>query len=203
MRLPAVPADNKFRILVVEDDAMIAKLISIHLEKAKFQSIVARDGLEGWSQFAQIDPHLVLSDINMPGLSGHELVEKIRSTSSVPILMMTAADSEEYQMKGFKVGADDYIPKPFNPKLLIARCGRQSAPRLPLRRRTNRKSNQSRSSQRRGLAQMRNLRIHRPDQPLSVRHAVGPNGRAVPQLQRPQHLVQSGVKQSSGVPNLE
>ena len=121
MRLPAVPADNRFRILVVEDDAMIAKLLSIHLEKAKFKAIVARDGLDGWSQFAQCDPHLVLSDINMPGLSGHELVEKIRATSSVPILMMTAADSEEYQMKGFKVGADDYIPKPFNPKLLIAR----------------------------------------------------------------------------------
>lgn len=121
MRLPAVPADNKFRILVVEDDAMIAKLLVIHLEKAKFQTIVARDGLDGWSQFTQCDPHLVLSDINMPGLSGHELVEKIRATSSVPILMMTAADSEEYQMKGFKVGADDYIPKPFNPKLLIAR----------------------------------------------------------------------------------
>ncbi len=121
MRLPAVPTDNKFRILVVEDDAMIAKLLTIHLEKAKFQAIVARDGLDGWSQFTQSDPHLVITDINMPGLSGHELVEKIRTTSSVPILMMTAADSEEYQMKGFKSGADDYIPKPFNPKLLIAR----------------------------------------------------------------------------------
>ena len=121
MRLPAVPADNRYRILVVEDDAMIAKLLTIHLEKAKFQTIVARDGLDGWSQFTQTDPHLVLSDINMPGLSGHELVEKIRATSGVPILMMTAADSEEYQMKGFKVGADDYIPKPFNPKLMLAR----------------------------------------------------------------------------------
>ena len=100
---------------------MIAKLLSIHLEKAKFQTIVAHDGLQGWSQFTQIDPHLVITDINMPGLSGHDLVEKIRATSSVPILMMTAADSEEYQMKGFKVGADDYISKPFNPKLLIAR----------------------------------------------------------------------------------
>ena len=121
MRLPAVPADNRFRILVVEDDAMIAKLLTIHMEKAKFYTVVARDGLDGWSQFTQCDPHLVLSDINMPGLSGHELVEKIRETSSVPILMMTAADSEDYQMKGFKVGADDYICKPFNPKLLIAR----------------------------------------------------------------------------------
>ncbi len=121
MRLPAVPSDNRFRILVVEDDAMIAKLLIIHLEKAKFQVIHARDGLDGWSQFTQGDPHLVITDINMPGLSGHDLVEKIRETSSVPILMMTAADSEDYQMRGFKVGADDYIPKPFNPKLLIAR----------------------------------------------------------------------------------
>lgn len=121
MRLPAVPTDNRFRILVVEDDSTIARLLSVHLEKAKFQPIVARDGLEGWSQFTQSDPHLILSDINMPGLSGHELVEKVRATSSIPILMMTAADSEDYQMRGFKVGADDYIPKPFNPKLLMAR----------------------------------------------------------------------------------
>jgi len=121
MRLPDVPSDNRFRILVAEDDFSIARLVAAHLKMAGFEVISARDGLEGWSQFAQSDPHLLLTDINMPGLSGHELVEKVRGSSSIPILMMTAADSDEAQMRGFKVGADDYIAKPFNPKLLTAR----------------------------------------------------------------------------------
>ncbi len=121
MRLPEVPSDNRFRILIAEDDPSIAKLVSVHLQMAKFEVFVARDGLEAWSQFPQINPHLILTDINMPGLSGHELVERVRGTSSLPILMMTAADTDESQMRGFKVGADDYIAKPFNPKLLTAR----------------------------------------------------------------------------------
>ncbi len=121
MRLPEVPANNRFRVLIVEDDPSIAKLVSVHVKMAKFDPFVAINGLDGWSQFTQIDPHLILTDINMPGLSGHELVEKVRATSMVPILMMTAADSEQYQMKGFKVGADDYIPKPFNPQILMVR----------------------------------------------------------------------------------
>ena len=121
MRLPEVPSDNQFRILIAEDDPSIAKLVSVHLKMAGFEVFVARDGMEAWSQFPQINPHLILTDINMPGLSGHELVERVRGTSSLPILMMTAADTDESQMQGFKVGADDYIAKPFNPKLLTAR----------------------------------------------------------------------------------
>jgi len=121
MRLPDVPLDNKFRVLIAEDDPSILRLVAAHLKMAGFDAISARDGLEAWSQFAQVDPHLLLTDINMPGLSGHELVEKVRGTSAIPILMMTAADTDDAQMRGFKVGADDYIPKPFNPKLLTAR----------------------------------------------------------------------------------
>lgn len=121
MRLPDLPAANRFRILIVEDDATILRLISIHIKMTTFETFTATDGMQGWNQFNQVDPHLVLTDINMPGLSGHELVEKIRAVSAIPILMMTAADTDESQMKGFKVGADDYIAKPFNPKLLTAR----------------------------------------------------------------------------------
>jgi CheY-like chemotaxis protein len=121
MRLPDVPAANRFRILIVEDDPIILRLVSIHIKMTNFETFTASDGLQGWHTFQSVDPHLVLTDINMPGLSGHELVEKIREVSAVPILMMTAADTDESQMKGFKVGADDYIAKPFNPKLLTAR----------------------------------------------------------------------------------
>ena len=121
MRLPEVPDNNRFRILVVEDDAAILKLLSIQIRMANFDCYTANTGTDGWTQCKQIDPHLVLTDINMPGMTGHELVEKIRETSAIPIIMMTAANSDDSQMHGFKVGADDYIPKPFNPKLLMAR----------------------------------------------------------------------------------
>ena len=81
----------------------------------------AQDGLVGLKAFQEADPHLVLTDIQMPGMDGKQLCAKIRETSIIPIIMMTAADSEEAQMAGFKMGADDYVPKPFNPKLLVAR----------------------------------------------------------------------------------
>jgi DNA-binding response OmpR family regulator len=121
MKLPATPLDNKFRILIVEDDASIAKLVSINLKMAGFDCRIATDGNAGWAAFQSVDPHLVLSDISMPGLSGHELTAKIRAQSSVPVILMTAASSDENEMTGFKSGADDYVAKPFNPKLLVTR----------------------------------------------------------------------------------
>lgn len=122
MKLPAAPEDNRsFRILVVEDDPHIAKLILVNLKKSGFDARFAYDGVTGWQGFREVDPHLVLSDISMPGMSGHDLVAKIREVSIIPIILMTAMDSEEWQMKAFKTGADDYVPKPFNIQLLMAR----------------------------------------------------------------------------------
>jgi len=121
MPLPAPPESGKFRILVVEDDPGIARLVLATLTRSGFECRYAPDGLEGWTAFRQSDPHLVLTDIMMPGMSGHELCVKIRETSTIPIIMMTAADSEEAQLQGFKGGADDYVAKPFNPKIMTAR----------------------------------------------------------------------------------
>lgn len=121
MKLPTPPTDNKFRILVVEDDATIAKLICINLTMAGFECRLASTGLEGWDAFLASNPHLVLSDIDMPGMSGHELTAKIRAQSSVPIILITAANTDHNEMQGFKSGADDYVSKPFNPKLLVTR----------------------------------------------------------------------------------
>ena len=122
MPLPVSPSDGKsFRILVVEDDASIAKLIMVNLRKAGFDARYAYDGALGWEIFRDTDPHLVLSDISMPGMDGHELVAKIRQVSTIPIILMTAMDTDARQMQGFKAGADDYVAKPFNPQLLTAR----------------------------------------------------------------------------------
>lgn len=123
MNLPTPPADNRtYRILVAEDDPIIAKLIAIHLNMAGFETETAINGTDAWTLFGTQNPHLILSDIQMPGLSGHELTAKIRAQGSgVPIILMTAAGSDEAEMQGFKSGADDYVSKPFNPKLLMAR----------------------------------------------------------------------------------
>ena len=121
MPLPNPPESGKFRVLVVEDDPGIARLILATLTRSGFECRYAPDGIEGWKAFRDGDPHLVLTDIMMPGMSGHELCVKIREISTVPIIMMTAADTEDAQLKGFKGGADDYVPKPFNPKMMTAR----------------------------------------------------------------------------------
>lgn len=121
MPLPAPPESGKFRILVVEDDPGIARLILATLTRSGFDCRYAPDGTEGWKAFQNSDPHLVLTDIMMPGMSGHELCVKIREISTVPIVMMTAADTEDAQLQGFKGGADDYVSKPFNPKMMTAR----------------------------------------------------------------------------------
>ena len=121
MALPNPPESGKFRVLVVEDDPGIARLILATLTRSGFECRYAPDGAEGWKAFQASDPHLVLTDIMMPGLSGHELCVKIREISTVPIIMMTAADTEDAQLQGFKGGADDYVAKPFNPKMMTAR----------------------------------------------------------------------------------
>jgi DNA-binding response OmpR family regulator len=121
MKLPEVPANGKFRILVVEDDAHIARLILLNLAKANMECLHAPDGAAGLARFQEADPHLIITDIMMPNMNGMDMTAKIREMSPIPIIMMTAADSEDREMQGFKSGADDYVPKPFNPKLLMAR----------------------------------------------------------------------------------
>ena len=112
---------SNYRILVVEDDEHIARLILTSLSRLGLECRWAPDGVAGLEAFEECQPHLVLLDLMMPRMSGHEVCAKIRETSTVPIIIMTALDQEEEQLQGFKMGADDYIPKPFNPKLLIAR----------------------------------------------------------------------------------
>jgi DNA-binding response OmpR family regulator len=122
MQLAAAPADGRtFRILVVEDDISLAKLLLAHLQKAGFKVGVAENGERGWHYFQQEDPHLVLLDVMTGGKSGWDLAAKIRENSLAPILIVTSANSIEDQIRGLKIGADDYIPKPFHAQVLVAR----------------------------------------------------------------------------------
>ncbi len=121
MRPEPPAAGAKYRILVVEDDINIARLMMVNLARAGFECRHAPDGLAGLQAFQDSNPHLILLDVMMPGMSGRDLCAKIRETSTVPIIMMTALSGEDDQVQGFKLGADDYVPKPFSPKLLVAR----------------------------------------------------------------------------------
>lgn len=119
---PATPLPGqKYRILAAEDDPNIGRLLVLNLKAAGFDVFHAPDGVAGWLAFQEFDPHLALLDVMMPGLNGRDLCAKIREKSTIPVIMLTALDSEQDQLQGFKVGADDYLPKPFNPRLLAAR----------------------------------------------------------------------------------
>jgi DNA-binding response OmpR family regulator len=119
---PSAPEGNdKFRVLIVEDDLPVARLLENSLKSVNLDCIHANDGLKALELFHTHRPHLVLLDVGLPGMRGDQVCAKIRESSTVPILMLTAASGDEQQVQSFKAGADDYIAKPFSPKLLVAR----------------------------------------------------------------------------------
>lgn len=106
-------------ILVVEDEDSIRKVIKAFLEDAGYTVFEASDGLEGLEKFRQHNPDLILLDLMLPKMNGFSLCEAIRKESRVPIVMLTALDSEADQMKGFDALADDYITKPFSMPVVV------------------------------------------------------------------------------------
>ncbi len=115
------PPSARYNILLIEDDPHIARLVEANLQKAGFYCYHASDGKSGLFAFNQQTFHLVLLDLMLPDTNGYDICTRIRQTSAVPIIMITARDGAEDQMHGLKVGADDYVTKPFDPKLLVAR----------------------------------------------------------------------------------
>ena len=109
------------RILVVEDEANIASFVAAYLEKAGFAVERAATGAEAIAKAESTDPALILLDLNLPDIDGLEVCRRIRATSQVPILMLTARDDDVDKIVGLEVGADDYLTKPFNPRELVAR----------------------------------------------------------------------------------
>jgi DNA-binding response OmpR family regulator len=108
-------------ILVVEDDDDILDLLCFALRRAGHDVLPARDGLNAISTFRTRNPKLVLLDVHLPRMDGWEVARQIRSESNTPIIMLTGAGSDEDVVKGFKIGADDYVTKPFSYKQLTAR----------------------------------------------------------------------------------
>lgn len=108
-------------ILLVEDHDEIAELVRFYVEREGFELSHARSGEEGLKLFDIRTPRVVLLDLGLPGMDGIEFGRTLRDRSDVPILMLTARDSETDTIVGFEVGADDYITKPFSPRELVAR----------------------------------------------------------------------------------
>lgn len=109
------------KIMIVDDDSNICELIRIYLEKEKYSTVIVNDGLEAVNTFADEKPDLILLDVMLPGLDGWQVCRKIRSTSNVPIIMLSAKGELFDKVLGLELGADDYIVKPFETKEVLAR----------------------------------------------------------------------------------
>lgn len=109
------------KILAIDDDDLVLKLIQHSLERLGYEIITAQDGTSGLQQFHEKKPHLVILDLMMPHLDGWETCRSIRTISKVPIIILSARGSQQDILKGLKMGADDYLVKPFYPEELQAR----------------------------------------------------------------------------------
>lgn len=108
-------------ILIIEDEKAIQNIIKAFLEDAGYTTVLADDGLEGIEQFHKCSPDLVLLDLMLPKIDGFAVCELIRKESSIPVIMLTARDDDDSQIKGFDALADDYITKPFTMPLVMRR----------------------------------------------------------------------------------
>jgi two-component system OmpR family response regulator len=111
----------KKMILIVDDDPHIREVVGYALESAGYDTAEARDGEEALKKFAEIDPDLIVLDILMPEMDGLEVCRRLRAESKAPILFLSSKDEEIDRIIGLELGGDDYIPKPFSPRELIAR----------------------------------------------------------------------------------
>lgn len=109
------------RVLVVEDEQGIREVLKLYLEKEGYESYFAEDGEKALTLFDEIYPDFILLDLMLPKISGEEVCKKIRKTSNIPIIMITAKDQEIHRLKGLEIGADDYVLKPFSPKEVMMR----------------------------------------------------------------------------------
>lgn len=128
---------NLEKVLIVEDDPGISDFIDLELKHEGFETCVANTGRKALEQFEKFNPNLILLDVMLPEISGLEVLRRIRKTSEVPVIMVTAKGDTYDRVNGLDAGADDYIPKPFEIEELLARM------RAVLRRTTKENSSDS------------------------------------------------------------
>ena len=109
------------RILLIDDDIKLGELLETFFERFDLKLLVAHDPAAGLEMLAKESPELVILDVMLPGQDGFEVCRKIRKTNAVPIIMLTARGEVTDRIVGLEIGADDYMPKPFEPRELVAR----------------------------------------------------------------------------------
>jgi DNA-binding response OmpR family regulator len=119
MRSENDPSETK--ILIVDDDKKLCRLIADYLEPMGYNVEAAHDGLQGLDMILKGDYHAVILDVMMPKMDGFEVLKKLRETSDIPVLMLTARGEETDRIVGLELGADDYLPKTFSSRELLAR----------------------------------------------------------------------------------
>lgn len=112
---------DKQKILIVDDDNNIAELISLYLVKECYDTLIVNDGESALEQISVFDPDLMLLDIMLPGIDGYEVCRRVRTSSELPIIMLSAKGETFDKVLGLQLGADDYIEKPFDSKEMVAR----------------------------------------------------------------------------------
>lgn len=115
-------SSQKNKILIIEDEVNIGKVMEDYFIAAGYMTKVIHDGKEGLEYFKTFDPNLIILDIMLPGIDGFSICKRIRKTSMVPIIMVTARGDVEDQLFGYELKVDDYISKPFNPEILVAKA---------------------------------------------------------------------------------
>jgi DNA-binding response OmpR family regulator len=112
---------EKLTILVVDDEPNIVEVVSAYLKREMFNVVTASDGEQALRRVTESNPDLLVLDVMLPRIDGLEVIRRVRATSNVPIIMLTARSEETDKLVGLGIGADDYLTKPFSPRELVAR----------------------------------------------------------------------------------
>ena len=108
-------------VLIVEDEHELAELVQMYLRNDGVEAVIAGSAEEGFAQLDGNDYDLIILDINLPGMDGFDFVQRLRKTSAVPVIIVSAREADEDIVMGLGVGADEFVTKPFAPKVLVAR----------------------------------------------------------------------------------
>jgi DNA-binding response OmpR family regulator len=117
----AEPDQSARRILIIDDDVELCELVTEFLEPENFRMVAVHSGTKGLEMALSQAFDLIVLDVMLPGTRGFEVLQRLRATSRVPVIMLTARGEEVDRILGLEIGADDYLPKPFNPRELVAR----------------------------------------------------------------------------------
>ena len=108
-------------VLVVDDDPNISRLVELYLKKENFEVKTAARGDDAVNEFHRLPPDLMLLDVMLPGMDGYQVLKTVRKSGTIPVIMLTAKSDETDELLGYNLGIDEYITKPFSPKILVAR----------------------------------------------------------------------------------